>query len=50
MKKHPLNTLPPMREEEFTDLTESIRLNGYDPTFPIIAYQKGIIDLSLIHI
>jgi ParB-like chromosome segregation protein Spo0J len=33
-----------MREEEFTDLTESIRLNGYDPTFPIIAYQKGIID------
>lgn len=44
MTKHPLNILPPMREEEFTDLTESIRANGYDPTFPIIVYQKGIID------
>lgn len=44
MKKHAFNIFPEAKEEDFKELLEDIRSNGYDQTLPIITYQGDILD------
>ena len=44
MKKHAFNIFPEAKEEDFRELLEDIRSNGYDQTLPIITYQGDILD------
>lgn len=44
MKKHKFNIFPEAKEEDFKELLEDIRANGYDASMPIITYQGDILD------
>lgn len=44
MKKHAFNIFPEAKEEDFKELLEDIRSNGYDQTLPIVIYQGDILD------
>jgi ParB-like chromosome segregation protein Spo0J len=44
MKKHKFNIFPEAKDEDFKELLEDIRANGFDETMPIITYQGDILD------
>jgi len=44
MKKHKFNIFPEAKDEDFKELLEDIRTNGFDETMPIITYQGDILD------
>jgi ParB-like chromosome segregation protein Spo0J len=44
MKKHKFNIFPEAKEEDFKELLEDIRTNGFDESMPIIIYQGDILD------
>jgi ParB-like chromosome segregation protein Spo0J len=44
MKKHRFNIFPEAKDEDFKELLEDIRANGFDETMPIITYQGDILD------
>ena len=44
MKKHKFNIFPEAKEEDFKELLEDIRTNGFDESMPIITYQGDILD------
>ncbi len=44
MKKHKYNIYPEAKSEDFNELVESIRNNGYSKQFPITTYQGAILD------
>ena len=44
MKKHRYNIYPEAKSEDFNELVESIRNNGYSKQFPITTYQGEILD------
>jgi len=44
IKKHDLNIYPAIDGQDYLELKEDIRQNGYDPKYPIWLYQGGILD------
>jgi len=44
MKKHKFNIFPEAKDEDFKELLEDIRTNGFDESMPIIIYQGDILD------
>lgn len=44
MKRHKFNIYPEAKPEDFNELVESIRANGYSEQFPIAVYQGEILD------
>ena len=44
MKKHKYNIYPEAKTEDYNELVESIRTNGFSKQFPITTYQGEIID------
>lgn len=44
MKKHRFNIWPEAKEEDFNELVEDIRQNGFDQGMPITIYQGEILD------
>lgn len=44
MKKHKFNIYPEAKQEDFNELLESIKNNGYSKQFPITTYQGEILD------
>jgi hypothetical protein len=44
MKKHKFNIFPEANQEDFDRLVDSIRINGFDKTLPVIVYNGEVID------
>ena len=44
MKKHPFNIYPEAKPEDYAEILEDIRSNGFDRKFPIIIYEGAILD------
>lgn len=43
-KKHPLNILPDCSKDDRDRLQGNIRMNGFDPKFPIVLFEGEILD------
>ncbi|MDH5410004.1 MAG: hypothetical protein OEY16_01340, partial [Alphaproteobacteria bacterium] len=44
MKKHPFNIYPEAKPEDYAEIREDIRANGFDRKFPVIIYDDAILD------
>lgn len=44
MKKHPYNIYPEISGSTYQTLKNDIKINGYDPKFPIMIYKNSILD------
>jgi len=44
MKKHKFNIFPEANQEDFDQLVDSIRINGFDKKLPVIVYNGEVID------
>src|SRR3990172_3611815 len=44
LEKHKFNIFPDMTQEEYEELSDDIKRNGYDKKYPIYLYQNAVLD------